>query len=153
MKVIFLQDVKGKGRKGELKEVADGYARNYLFPKGLAVVANKGNLKTLKEQKRREEEKKRAERSKAEQLAEKLKRITLTIKTDKVGKDGRLFGSITPKQISQELKKQHQIEIDKKKIQLSEPIRALGATKISLKLHNEITSSLVVIVQENSKNK
>ena len=151
MKVIFLKDVKGKGRKGELKEVADGYARNYLLPKGLAVIANKGNLKTLHEQKRREEAKKRAERLEAEQLAEKLKSITLIIQTDKVGKDGRLFGSVTPKQISQELKKQYQIEVDRKKIQLPEPIRTLGAMKISLKLHHEVSGSLVVVVQENAK--
>lgn len=153
MKVIFLQDVKGKGRKGELKEVADGYARNYLLARGLAVIANKGNLNALKEQKRREEEKRKAEREEAKQIADKLEKETLIIKTDKVGKDGRLFGSITSKQISQELKKQYQIKIDKKKIQLSEPIRTVGATRITLKLHPEVTSSLIVHVQETSSEK
>jgi len=153
LKVIFLQDVKGKGKKGDLKEVADGYARNYLLPRGLAVEANKGNLKMLKEQKRREEEKKRAERLKAEQLAEKLKEITLEIKTDKVGKNGRLFGSITSKQICQELKKQYQIELDKKKVQLSEPIRTLGSTQITVKLHPEISVSFFVHVVDTKQEK
>lgn len=150
MKVIFLKDVKGKGRKGDLKEVADGYARNYLLPRGLAVEANQGNLKTLKEQKRREEEKKQEEKRQAEELAEKLKAITLQIKTDKVGKNGRLFGSITSKQIREELKKQYHIEIDKKKIQLPEPIRTLGSTKITIKLHQEISVSLFVHVVEDA---
>jgi large subunit ribosomal protein L9 len=150
LKVIFLKDVKGKGRKGDLKEVADGYARNYLLPRGLAVEANQGNLKTLKEQKRREEEKKQEEKRQAEELAEKLKAITLQIKTDKVGKNGRLFGSITSKQIREELKKQYHIEIDKKKIQLPEPIRTLGSTKITIKLHQEISVSLFVHVVEDA---
>lgn len=153
MKVIFLQDVKGKGRKGDLKEVADGYARNYLLPRGLAVEANKGNLKILEEQKRKEEEKKKEELLKAKKLAEKLNETTLQIKTDKVGENGRLFGSITSKQIRDELKRQYQVEIDKKKIQLPEPIRTLGATKISIKLHPEIMVSLFVHVTEDPKKK
>lgn len=147
MKVIFLQDVKGKGRKGECKEVADGYARNYLLPRGLAEEANPANLKKLKRQQQKEAEQKQAELEQAKQIAERLKEKDLIITTDKVGENGRLFGSITTKQISEELKKQYQIEIDKKKIQLPEPIRTLGATKVSLKLHNEVTCSLVVFVQ------
>lgn len=148
MKVIFLQDVKGAGKRGELKEVADGYARNYLFPKGLAEIANQGNLNKWKEQQRKEKQQKQAELEEAQHLAKRLKDIQLTILTKKVGANGRLFGSITAKQISQELKKQYQIDIDKKKIQLSEPIRTVGATKITLKLHKKVTSSLVVFVQE-----
>lgn len=147
MKVIFLQDVKGKGRKGECKEVADGYARNFLLPRGLAEIANQANLKKLKKQQQKEAEKRKAELEQAKQLAKQLEEKELIITTNKVGENGRLFGSITTKQISQELKKQYQIEVDKKKIQLPEPIRTLGATKISLKLHNEVTCSLVVLVQ------
>lgn len=147
MKVIFLQDVKGTGKKGQLKEVSDGYARNYLFPKGLAEAANPANLNKLKEQQKREQRRKQAELEEAQAIAKKLADLSLTILTKKVGEGGRLFGSITSKQISQELKKQHQINIDKKKIQLPDPIRTVGATRITLKLHSQVTSELTVFVQ------
>ncbi|OYD07941.1 50S ribosomal protein L9 [Paludifilum halophilum] len=147
MKVIFQQDVKGKGKKGEVKEVAEGYARNYLLPRKLAVEASSGNMKALKEQQRREEARKEEERAEAKQLAEKLEKVDLTLRM-KSGEGGRLFGSVTSKQISQHLKKEHGISVDKKKIQLSEPIRTLGVTQVPVKLHPKVTATLSVQVLE-----
>lgn len=150
MKVIFQQDVKGQGKKGEVKEVSEGYARNFLFPRKLAVVASTGNLNTLKERERREEERKKEELSRSRQLAEKLEQTEITLHT-KSGEGGRLFGSITSKQISQYLKKEYDLQVDKKKIQLSEPIRTLGVTKVPVKLHPKVTATLSVqVLDENS---
>jgi large subunit ribosomal protein L9 len=147
MKVILLKDVKGTGKKGEVKEVAEGYARNYLIPRKLAVMATEGNLNSLKDQKRREEKRKEEERIEAKRLGEKLSGLTVKL-TTKTGEGGRIFGSITSKQISQALKKQFQLDVDKKKIQLDEPIRSLGVTKVPVKLHPEVTAELSVQVVE-----
>ncbi|MBA4494088.1 50S ribosomal protein L9 [Paenactinomyces guangxiensis] len=147
MKVIFLQDVKGTGKKGEVKEVAEGYARNYLIPRKLAVQATEGNMNTLKEQQRRDKKRKAEELENAKKLGDKLSEITLTL-TAKSGEGGRVFGSITSKQISQELKKKFQLNVDKKKIQLEEPIRTLGVTRVPVKLHPEVTATLSVQVVE-----
>lgn len=147
MKVIFQQDVKGQGKKGEVKEVAEGYARNYLLPRKLAVEASSGNINALKEQKRREEVRKKEELSVATELAKKLENVHITFHT-KSGEGGRLFGSITSKQISQQLKKEHDLQVDKKKILLKEPIRTLGVTKVSIKLHPKVTATLSVQVLE-----
>ncbi|GGA46451.1 50S ribosomal protein L9 [Kroppenstedtia guangzhouensis] len=147
MKVIFQQDVKGQGKKGEVKEVSEGYARNFLFPRKLAVAASAGNLNTLKEQRRREEERKKEELSRSRQLAEKLEKTEITLHT-KAGEGGRLFGSVTSKQISRYLEREYGLQVDKKKIQLSEPIRTLGVTKVPVKLHPKVTATLSVQVLE-----
>jgi large subunit ribosomal protein L9 len=147
MKVILLQDVKGTGKKGEVKEVAEGYARNYLIPRKLAVLATEGNLNELKERKRREEKRKEDEQKQAQALAQKLNEITVKVAT-KAGEGGRVFGSVTSKQICQALKEQYQLDVDKKKLQLNEPIRSLGVTKVPVKLHPEVTATLSVQVVE-----
>ncbi|MFC4077255.1 50S ribosomal protein L9 [Salinithrix halophila] len=147
MKVIFQKDVKGQGKMGEVKEVSEGYARNFLLPRKLAVEASSGNLNALKEQKRREEERKNEELAEAKELARKLENLDVMLRT-KAGDGGRLFGSITSKQIGQHLKQQHGIQVDKKKIQLNDPIRTLGVTKVPVKLHPKVTATLSVQVLE-----
>ncbi len=146
MKVIFLKDVKGKGKAGEVKEVADGYARNHLIPNNLAVEATKSNLKALEAKKRSEAKKAEQVKQEAEQLKEKLEKMEVKI-TAKAGEGGRLFGAITNKQIADVLKKQN-IKIDRRKIELDEPIRSLGYTKIPVKIHPEVTATLTVHVVE-----
>ncbi|RBW69125.1 50S ribosomal protein L9 [Bacillus taeanensis] len=146
MKVIFLKDVKGKGKAGEIKNVADGYARNHLFPNNLAVEASQGNLKTLQAQQKSEEKKAEQELEEAKQLKEKLESLTVELKA-KSGEGGRLFGSITSKQIGEELKKK-KFKIDKRKIELNEPIRALGYTNVPVKVHPEVTATIKVHVTE-----
>ncbi|WP_124728571.1 50S ribosomal protein L9 [Staphylospora marina] len=147
MKVILLADVKGTGKKGEVKEVSEGYARNFLIPRKLAIPATDGNLNALKDRKQREERKKEEELKKAKELGEKLNQLTVRL-TTRAGEGGRVFGSITSKQISQALKQQHNLDVDKKKIQLGEPIRSLGVTKVPVKLHPEVTATLSVHVVE-----
>jgi large subunit ribosomal protein L9 len=147
MKVILLQDIKGTGTNGEVKEVSDGYARNFLLPRKLAIPASPGNLNRLKDQQRRKQQRKEKELQTSEQLAEKINQITVTLST-KTGKEGRMFGSITSKQISQALKKIFQLEIDKKKILLDNPIRSLGVTKVTVKLQPEVFATLSVQVVE-----
>lgn len=145
MKVIFLKDVKGKGKKGEVKEVADGYAHNYLIKNGLAEEATKGNISTLKAQQKKAEKVAEEQLEEAKQLKEQLEEVTLEIFT-KAGDGGRLFGSITNKQIADALKKKD-FKIDKRKIELAEPIRALGVTAVPVKLHHEVTATLNVHVK------
>lgn len=146
MKVIFLKDVKGKGKAGEVKEVADGYARNHLLPNNLAIEATKSNLQALKAKKRSEEKKAQQIKQEAEQLKEKLEKMEVKI-TAKAGEGGRLFGAVTNKQIADVLKKQN-IVIDRRKIELDEPIRSLGYTKVPIKIHPEVTATLNVHVVE-----
>jgi len=146
MKVIFLKDVKGKGRKGEIKNVSDGYARNYLFPKNLAEEATSGNLNALKAQEKKEREHAKEELVRAEQLKDTIEKLTVEISA-KSGEDGRLFGSVTSKQIAEQLKKQ-KIKVDKRKIELDEPIRTLGYTKVPVKLHHDVTAVVNVHVAE-----
>lgn len=146
MKVIFLKDVKGKGKAGEVKEVADGYARNHLLPNNLAIEATKSNLKALEAKKRSEAKKAEQLKQEAEQLKEKLEKIEVKI-TTKAGEGGRLFGAITNKQIADVLKEQN-IKIDRRKIELDEPIRSLGYTKVPVKIHPEVTATLTVHVVE-----
>ncbi len=145
MKVILLKDIKGTGKKGDIKEVAEGYARNYLIPRKLAVEANQGNVNALKEKERIKKVKQLQELEQAKKLGEKLENMTLTLAT-KAGENGRMFGSITAKQISTELKKKHQLTVDKKKILLDEPIRSLGVTKVPIKLHADVTVTINVQV-------
>ncbi|KGX93695.1 50S ribosomal protein L9 [Pontibacillus halophilus JSM 076056 = DSM 19796] len=147
MKVIFQQDVKGKGKKGEVKDVSEGYARNFLLKKGLAVEATPGNLKALKQQNEKQKEQEQQEVEDAKKLKEKLADLTVEVKA-KSGDQGGLFGSITSKHISDELKKMHNIKIDKRKIELDNPIRSLGYTNVPVKLHNEVMGTIKVHVGE-----
>ncbi|MGP4073134.1 50S ribosomal protein L9 [Piscibacillus sp. B03] len=147
MKVIFVKDVKGKGKKGEVKNVSEGYARNYLLKNNLAVEATKGNLKQLEGQKQKEKEKEQEILNDAKKLKDQLEDMTVEL-TAKSGDGGRLFGSITSKHIADELKKNHNIKIDKRKIELDDPIRNLGFTNVQVKLHPEVTATLRVHVKE-----
>ncbi|MBN2981158.1 MULTISPECIES: 50S ribosomal protein L9 [Cohnella] len=146
MKVIFLQDVKGQGKKGEVKEVSEGYARNFLLPKGYVQVATEGNKKTLDQMKASADKRKAKEKEDAQALAKKLGETTVVIKA-KAGEGGRLFGAITSKQIAEALEKLG-IAIDKRKIDLDEPIRTLGVTQVPLKLYPEVKGTLNVQVAE-----
>ncbi|WP_040206696.1 50S ribosomal protein L9 [Neobacillus jeddahensis] len=147
MKVIFLKDVKGKGKKGEVKNVADGYAQNFLLKQGLAKEANSANISTLDAQKKKEEKLAAEELAEAKKLKEALDKITVELPA-KAGEGGRLFGSITTKQIAEELQKKHGLKIDKRKMELADAIRTLGHTKVPVKLHHEVTATLTVSVTE-----
>ncbi|WP_027094460.1 50S ribosomal protein L9 [Cohnella thermotolerans] len=146
MKVIFLQDVKGQGKKGEVKEVSEGYARNFLLPKGYVQIATEGAKKTLDQINASIQKKKEREKEEAQALAAKLSEMTVVIKA-KAGEGGRLFGAITSKQIAEALEKQ-KITIDKRKIELDEPIRTLGVTKVTIKLYPDVKGTLSVQVVE-----
>ncbi len=147
MRVIFQKDVKGKGKKGEVKNVSDGYARNYLLKNNVAVEATPGNMKALEAKQSKEKELEQAEEEEAKQLKEKLANMEVELKA-KSGKAGRLFGSITSKQIAEELKKTHGIKMDKRKIELDQPIRSLGYTDVPVKLHQEVTGTIKVHITE-----
>ncbi|MED3881290.1 50S ribosomal protein L9 [Priestia megaterium] len=147
MKVIFLKDVKGKGKKGEVKNVSDGYAHNFLLKNGYAVEATGGNVKVLEAQKNREQKDADAELQANKELKATLEELTVGLKA-KSGEGGRLFGSITSKQIAEELKKKHNIKVDKRKIELNDAIRALGYTNVPVKLHPEVTATIKVHVTE-----
>ncbi len=146
MKVIFLQDVKGQGKKGEVKEVSEGYVRNFLLPKGLAKPASDGNLKTLEVQNASEAKRKQQEKADAQELGKKLEEMKVIVKA-KAGEGGRLFGAITSKQIAEALAAQG-IKIDKRKIELEEPIRTLGVTQVPVKLHPDVKAKLNVQTTE-----
>lgn len=147
MKVIFLKDVKGKGKKGEVKNVADGYAHNFLIKQGLAIEANQSSMSLLSAQKKKEEKLAAEELAEAKSLKEVIEKVKVELIT-KAGEGGRLFGSITTKQISEELQKKHGIKIDKRKMELADAIRTLGHTKVPVKLHHEVTAVLDVHVKE-----
>lgn len=147
MKVILLKDVKGQGKKGDIKEVSEGYAQNFLFKQGLAKPATDGNVKTLDNQKLAEDKRKEREKLDAQELAERIGQLTVELK-GKTGEGGRLFGSITTKQVAEELQKKHKITIDKRKMVLDDPIRTLGTTNIPVKLHHDVTATLKVHVTE-----
>ncbi|WP_425805908.1 50S ribosomal protein L9 [Desulfitobacterium sp. Sab5] len=146
MKVILISEVKSLGKKGKVCEVSDGYARNFLFPKGLAVEATQGNLNDLALKKANEDRKKAKEKQDAQALAEKLASITVEVHT-KIGEGGRLFGSVTNKEIAEALKNKYGIEIDKRKLEVKEPIKALGNYSIPTKLHPEVSAQLKVTVK------
>lgn len=145
MKVILLDNIKGVGKKDEIINASDGYARNFLFPKKLAVEANNENMSKLKAKKQSEQYKKDVNKENAEKIAKELDDITLTIKV-KAGENGKIFGGVTSKEISEELKKQYKIDIDKKKIILNENIKNLGSFDISMKLFEGVTGKLKVKV-------
>jgi large subunit ribosomal protein L9 len=147
MKVILLQDVKSLGKKGQTVEVSDGYARNCILPKKLGVEANAKNLNDLKLQKAHEEKVAKELLEEAKALAVKIEELSVETSI-KSGKDGRSFGSVSSKEIAEAFKKQHGIELDKKKITLDEPIRTIGTSIVTVKLHREVTAKLTVHVRE-----
>ncbi|RYG73365.1 50S ribosomal protein L9 [Lentibacillus lipolyticus] len=147
MKVIFTKDVKGKGKKGEVKDVSDGYARNYLLKNNLAEEATPGNLKALEAKKKKQQQQEEEVKKEAELLKNELADLTVEIKA-KSGDGGRLFGSITSKHIADTLKKDYGYKIDKRKIDLDSPIRTLGYTKVPVKLHQDVTGTINVHVAE-----
>ena len=147
MKVIFQQDVRGQGKKGELKDVSEGYARNFLLPKGLAVEANKDNMNALalKEKAKRAQEAR--ERAEATENANRLKDVMVTIRA-KAGANGRLFGSVTSQEIVDALKEQHGIVIEKNKLVQADPIKNFGSYTVKAKLGHEISGNVSVMVIE-----
>lgn len=147
MKVILKQDVKGLGKKESLHEVSDGYARNFLLPKGLAVEASASNMNVMKTKKEAEKSKRDRELAQARALADRLKSITVVIKT-KAGENGKLFGSITSKDITDKLKSNFSLDIDKKKIHMPDAIKALGTTEVEIKLYPEVSAKLTVKVEQ-----
>lgn len=146
MKVILLKDVKGLGKEGDLVNAKDGYARNFLLPKGDAIEATPANLKKWKEEKAKEAEKKENQHKEALELKEKIEAITVTI-NGKAGDGGRLFGSITSKDIADALKEQYNIDIDRRKIELKDNIKTLGSTQVELRVYAEVVAKLNVNVK------
>lgn len=147
MKVILLKDVKGLGKEGDLVNAKDGYARNFLFPKGDAIEATPSNLKKWKEEKAKEAERKEQEQEEALELKKKIESITVNIQ-GKAGEGGRLFGSITSKDIADALKAQHKIDIDRRKIELKDNIKSLGTTQVDVRVYAELVAKLNVNVKE-----
>ena len=147
MKVVFLQDVKGQGKKGQIKEVSEGYAQNFLIKKGLAKEANAQAMSELQGQQRLEEKNAAAELQAAKDLKEKLESLEVVVKA-KSGEGGRLFGSVSTKQVAAELQKTHGIKVDKRKMELPDGIRSLGYTNVPIKLHHDVKATLKVHVKE-----
>lgn len=147
MKVIFLQDVKGSGKKGEVKNVADGYARNMLLPKGFAIEANAENLNKLKGQQSSEQYKIDTEKKTAQESAEKIKDKKVVIKA-KAGSNDRLFGSVTPAQVADAVNTQFGLKIDKKKVTLSSEIKNFGSYSATIKFYTGISEKINIEVVE-----
>ena len=147
MKVIFNVDVRGQGKKGELKEVSDGYARNYLLPRKLAAEATTDNINALKLKEKAKAAQMAREKAEAEAHAKKLGEITVTVRA-KAGGAGKLFGAVTSQEISDALREQHGIEIEKNKIVQAEPIKTFGAFQVKAKLGYEISGTINVLVIE-----
>ena len=147
MKVILLDNIKGVGKKDEVINASDGYARNFLFPKKLAVEANAENMSKLKNKQDSQQHKRDVEKEKAEDIAKKMNDIVVVVK-GKAGDNGRIFGGVTSKEISENLKQQFKIDVDKKKIILNETIKNLGTFNISVKLFEGVTGDLKVKVVE-----
>lgn len=147
MKIVLRGDVDNVGRKGDLVEVADGYARNYLVPRGLAIVATKGTVKQAQAMQRAREVREAREREDAENVAGRLRDQTVRIQA-RVGEAGKLFGSVTSADVADAVAEQLQVELDRKKLDLSEPIREVGMHDVSLKLHPDVEASFHVVVME-----
>ena len=147
MKVIFLEDVKALGKKGEIVNVNDGYARNFILPKKLGLEANTKNLNDLKLKKANEDRIAQEQYEAAKELGKEIEagKIEVSIKT---GEGGKAFGSVSSKEIAAEVKSQMDLDIDKKKIQLKEPIKTLGTHTVSIRLHPKVTADLKVVVTE-----
>jgi len=147
MRVILLKDVKGQGKKDDIVKVSAGYARNFLFKNNLAIEATPGNLNALKARQKKTAQEEEAEKEAAEALKNEIGKITVTIKA-KAGEGGRLFGSVTNKQIADKLKEDYGHKVDRRKIELDEPIRSLGHTKVPVRLHQEVTGTINVHIVE-----
>lgn len=147
MKVILKQDVKNLGPAGKAVEVAEGYARNYLIPRGLATVATAGNLKVLEQQKQADANRKAKEEQEAEKLSTALSRVEVVIGA-RTGEGGKLFGSVTAKDVADALQRDNGLVVDKRKIELAEPIKALGTYKLTARLHPRVTAEIKVRVVE-----
>ncbi len=146
MRVILKAEVRGLGRTGEIKDVADGYARNYLLPKGLAIEATGGELKVLAQERQTEKTRKDRAHQDAEELAKRLGQITLVFKL-KAGDQGKTFGSVTAKEVADSLEKEAKAEIDKTKIVLHEPLRSLGIHKVEVRLLSDVRANVTVAIE------
>ena len=147
MQVILKQDVKGQGKKGQMVNVSDGYARNYLLPRGLAEVASKANINVLKGKQESLEYRMKKELEEANAIAEKMKEIKVVLKA-KAGDNGKLFGSVTSKDVSEALTDQHHIKLDKKKFVMPDGIKTLGTTVVDVKIYTGVTGKLEVVVEQ-----
>ena len=145
MKVILKQDIKGVGKKDQVINAADGYARNFLFPKKLAVPADSGNMNNLKAKNESIAYRKGEDLKEAKEIAEKMKSITVKIEV-KAGENGRLFGAVTAKEIAEALKRDFNIIVDKKKVLLSESIKGAGVSKVDIKLNEGVMAKVTVMV-------
>ncbi len=145
MKVILLQDIKGSGKKDQIINTSDGYARNFLFPKNLAIEANADNLAKLKAKQQANAYKKDQEKEEAKKIAEKLGKIMLTFPV-KAGENGKVFGGVSSKEIAEALQKTHQITVDKKKIDMKDTIKELGIKTVSIKLYEGVIANLKINV-------
>lgn len=147
MKVILLADVKGKGKKDQVVEVSDGYARNYLFAKKLAIEADAKALNELKGREASKQHKYDVEKAAAQETAKQLETITLVLKR-KAGVDNKLYGAVTTKEITQQLKQDYNLDVDKKKLSMESPIKAFGTYKIKTKLFSDVSAIITVQVVE-----
>lgn len=145
MKVLLLADVKGQGKKDQIVDVSDGYAKNFLFPRKLAVIADKGAVNQAKNKESSKQYKLDTQKEEAEKLAKEINGKTINIAAQG-GSDGRLYGSVTAKDIAEAYKKQFGVEIDKRKLQLDEPIRAFGVYSVEAKIYNGINATIKVAV-------
>lgn len=146
MKVILMDNIKGVGKKDEMINASDGYARNYLFPKGLAVEANGENISKLKSREQSHKYRKDKEKERAENIALQLESVKLEIKVQ-AGENGRVFGGVTSREIASELKEQYKVDIDKKKILLPETIRTIGSFSVDVKLYEGVTGKIRIEVK------
>lgn len=147
MKVVLLQDVKAQGKKDDIVEVSEGYARNFLFPKKLAIPADAKAINDIKNKKSSEAHKIELERIAAKEIAEKLNQTTVKIVAE-AGKDGKFYGAVTSKDIAEALKAQAKIEVDKRKVILDSPIKSFGTYKVDIKLYQEISGKVTIMVIE-----
>lgn len=147
MQVILTRDVKGQGKKGQMVNVSDGYARNYLLPRGLAESATKSNINVMKGKQESLEYKKKVELEEANAIAEKMKEIKVVLKA-KAGENGKLFGSVTSKDVAEALTSQHHIKLDKKKFVMPDGIKTLGTTTVDVKIYTGVVGKLNVVVEQ-----
>lgn len=150
MEVILLKDVKGLGNEGDVVKVSDGYARNYLIPKGFALQATKANLRMLKDKRETMESKAQRELAAAEKIAKQLENSVVTVRS-KAGEGGRLFGSVTAKDIAGAIEKALGIAVDRRRIELEEPIKTLGSYSVLIRLHPEVSATVRVEVESQAE--
>ena len=147
MKVILLEDVKSVGKKGELVNASDGYAKNFLFPKKLAVEATKSNLNDFELKQKAEAKRKKEELEQAQNMAKEIEHKTVTVKV-KTGENGKLFGSVTNKEVAEEIVKQTGMQIDKKKVSIGDPIKMVGERTAVIKLHPKVSAEITIKIVE-----